>query len=98
MRQLGVNIILVHAGSLESATPLAVSVNGGTFKEITGSSGTDFSLEGVSVRGEMAQGKPVEWGHDASHDKSTRAMLSFLPWPADCRMQVHGVCVRREGW
>ena len=50
-------------GSLESAAPFAVSVSGGTFKEITDSSGADFSSDvGVSVRGEIAQGKPAEQG------------------------------------
>mmetsp|Transcript_52318 Transcript_52318/g.139312 ORF Transcript_52318/g.139312 Transcript_52318/m.139312 type:complete len:295 (-) Transcript_52318:94-978(-) len=57
--------IFVRAGSLESSSPFAVSVNGSSFKEITNPSGTDFlSTAGFSVRGEITQDEP-EWGPDA---------------------------------
>ena len=55
----------MHAGSLESAAPFAVSVNCGSSNEITNSSGTVIlSAVGVYVRGEITQEEPAEWGPD----------------------------------
>jgi len=63
---LGDRTIFVRAGSLESAAPFAVSVNGSSFKELTDPSGTDFlSVEGLSVRGEVTYDEPA-WGPDAN--------------------------------
>ena len=53
----------MHAGSLESAMPFAVSVKGGSFEAITSPSSTDFPSDaGVSVRGEIMQVKLAERG------------------------------------
>ena len=57
------NTIFMHAGSLESAVPFAVSVNGGSFEVITRPSSADFSSgAGVSSRGEIVQVKLAERG------------------------------------
>ena len=49
-----------------SAAPFAVCVKCGSFKEITDPSGSDFlSAVSVSVRGEITQKEPAEWGPDA---------------------------------
>ena len=57
------NTVFVHAGSLESAASLAVSVNGGSYKEITDPSSTDFLSDvGVSACGEITQEEPAELG------------------------------------
>jgi hypothetical protein len=58
--------IFLRAGSLESSTPFAVSVNGSSFKEITDVRGTEFAPNGAfSLRGEITDEHPDEWGPDA---------------------------------
>ena len=50
----GNNTIFVRAGSLEISAPFAVSMNGGSFQEITNHSGTDFlSITRFSECGEI---------------------------------------------
>ena len=63
---LGDNAIFVRASSLKSVAPFAVSVIGGSIKEITDPSGTDLLSDvGVSVLGEITQEEPAEWSPDA---------------------------------
>jgi len=58
--------IFLRAGSLESSTPFAVSVNGSSFKEITDARGTEFaSNSAFSLHGEIINEDAEEWGPDA---------------------------------
>lgn len=59
------NQILLRAGSLESAVPFGVSVNGSNFKTIDDPSGTDLYLgRKFTMRGKIVDDEPGVWGPD----------------------------------
>ena len=60
------SMVFLRAGSLESSTPFAVSVNGSSFKEITDVRGTEFaSNSAFALHGEIINEDAEEWGPDA---------------------------------